>query len=557
MINYGSISEFAIGEVDFDFSTPDLFRELLNSRDINLTYLIEIQPYNDNKVNVIEGIPPIAVGAIGEFDFEVEGCLELLYISDKGYITEPSESPSNRVYLPLTTNPYQFEVSILSGQDFSGASPSFGAVRLLNGNKYFDSFLKYYWEGRNITVYVGGTDFKRNDFAIAFNGVISELEYNEDEIIINIQNYSQILETEFVQNIYEGLGGLDGGDDLTGSVKPLVYGEVKNIAPVLIDAVNLIYQAHDGSIESVDGVFDRGVGLTNAGDVSDITTATVSAGQFKTQLLGGYIKLGSSPDGRITADVKGDNNGGYVENVGAIISRLVKTKLGSQNFSGNQIDQGALNRFDLKITGAVGVYIQSTISLKNVIDALVNPLQAYWTFTRQGLLTAGVIDSFESANLTITEDDIYDGEFELVRTINPSWRLSFGYGRSWTVQTKDDLASGASIDRQTFVSEQYRQIIDESRVTRTLTASLNEKTFDSLLSNQSDALIQMGRIKNIFRVRRDVYRLKATALFFKVFIGDVISLKINRFGLNDGKNFIVTGIEEDAETGQTTLEVFG
>jgi hypothetical protein len=556
MINYQSIAEYAIGEVDFSNATPDPFRELLKSNDIELTYLIELQPYNDDQENIIEGVPPISVGAIGEFGFNVKGGLERLYISDTGYITEPIDSPSNRAYLPLTTNPYQFESSILSGGDFSGASPSFGAIRLLNGDKYFDNALSYFWKGRNVTVYVGGRDFKRSDFAIAFQGLVSETEYDDDEIIINIQNNSQTLETEFVQNLYEGAGGLDGGDDIKGSSKPLAYGEVKNITPVLVDATNLIYQVHDGATKSVDGVFDKGIALTNGGNVADITSATVGAGQYKTQLSGGYIKLGSSPDGSITADIKGDDFGGeYVDKVGAIVSRLVRTKLGASNFSDNQIDQGALNQLDESVTGACGFYIQSNTTLKSVIDALVNPLQCYWTFTRDGLLTAGVLDAPSSSSITLTESDILDNEFELITDIPPSWRIGLSYGRAWTVQNKDNLASAAPIDRQTFVSEQYRTVIDENRAIRTL--AVKEKRFDTLLANQSDALNELERIKRIFRELRQVYRIKAVDLFFKVFIGDVVNLKISRFDLSNGKNFIVTTIEEDAETGHTTLELFG
>jgi len=42
-----------------------------------------------------------------------------------------------------------------------------------------------------------------------------------------------------------------------------------------------------------------------------------------------------------------------------------------------------------------------------------------------------------------------------------------------------------------------------------------------------------------------------------VFIGDTIKVTMSRFGLDSGRNFIITGISEDVETGTTTLEVWG
>ncbi|MGH2173878.1 hypothetical protein ACQ1Z4_14290, partial [Enterococcus faecalis] len=87
------------------------------------------------------------------------------------------------------------------------------------------------------------------------------------------------------------------------------FGSPQNISPVLLVPASLIYQAHDGAMQSIDAVYDRGAPLTGAGDVADyaaLAAASVSSGQFKTCLALGLFKLGSAAAGTVTADVKGD-----------------------------------------------------------------------------------------------------------------------------------------------------------------------------------------------------------------------------------------------------------
>jgi hypothetical protein len=550
-----SISELAISEFVEDLSTPNLFRELLQDPEVNLTYLVEMLPYDETVQNSLSGIPPISAGSIGEFDFTSFGGLNTVYISNTGYTTEPNESPSNRVYLPLTDNPYQYEVSILNGDEFRGGIPSFGAVRLLNGDAELDSLINYYWNGREIKVYAGSEDFQRSQFALIFDGVCSGAEWSEDQIIINIQNKSQILETEFLQNLYGGEGGLDGNSDIEGNPKPLIYGECKNVTPVLVDPANLIYQIHDGSISSVDNVYDRGVELTNAGDVADITATSVSSGEFKTQLSGGYIKLGSSPDGTITINAKGDNSGGYVSKPAEIVQRIVTTKLGSKSFSQGTIDGGAFNVFDETVNYDIGIYIPETTTGRNVLDQIIIPLQGYWTFTRQGLLTLGVIDSPSNGDLIINDRDII--EISMQEKTPPSYRLTVGYARSWTKQTADNLAGAATTAYETFVSQEYRKSVSLNPSSRAKTSSTIEREFKTSIINESDSLDLLSRAKRIYGEKRERYRLKINGLLFQAFVGSSVTLKIPRFSLDNGKDFIITSISESAENNQTTLEVWG
>lgn len=554
-----SISTLALGEIPDDLSQAEAnpFQILLNNQDAQLIYLIEFEPYNENKQNTISGLPPIGAGAIGEFDFYYEGGIDNVYISDTGYITKPSESPANISYLPLTDNPLQFDVSIFNGDEFRGGLPSAGAIKVLNGDGSLDDLTNYYWGGRSVRVYAGSREFRRNQFSKIFDGLCRDVEASEDELIINLSDKSVLLETEFEQNLYDGTGDLEGGDDIANTPKPLAFGECKNVAPILVDAANLIYQVHDGSLQSIDAVYDKGVELTNAGNVSDITSTSVSAGYYKTQLNGGYIKLGGTPSGQITVDLKGDNSDTYITHPVDIADYLIRNKLGENSFDDTNIDAGALNSLKSEITLSTGLYISKRTSLKAMLDELLVPVHMYWTFTRQGMFTAGLFSPPSDPVLTIDSNDIDEEGFELLKIIDPAWRITVGYSKAWTVQKESDLATAATTDFRTFNSEEYRVVISENRQIRGKTLSAREVTFNTLLDNQADALEFLDRLEELYNYKRRVFKIKVLSPLFQVYLGQTVFLQMDRYGLDAGQNFLIVNISIDAETATTELELYG
>lgn len=556
MLSFGDLPYAAMDDADSG-AVGDPFAALLDNQGIQLEYLVEINPYDSSIEFQSAGVAPYGGGAFGDIDFVYDGTERQEYLSAFGYTTNGADTPAHTVYQPYLKNPFQFDVSILSGDEFRGGSVSFGALRILNGDGFFENYADYFWNGRAINVYAGSPSFTRNQFSRIFSGICGDIEYDEAEIIINIQDKTKVLQTEFSQNLYAGTGGLEGGANLEGKVKPLVFGEVKNITLVPVDIGNNIYQVHDGSIEEVTAVYDRGVELNSQGDVADITAASVTGSHFKTQLSGGYIKLGGNPDGLITADVKGDNTGGYVDRAGAVISRILRTKLGARNFSESDLDQGALNRVDDAIDGPIGVFINGNTDAQKIANDILIPLQCYWTFTRRGLFTAGVIDAPSDPVYTITENNIVDGKLSAQRVINPAWRIKAGYAKSWTVQSVDNLAAAATDVYEEFTSKEYRTIVSTDSVVRGKTASLRELEFNSLLIEEADANTQLQRFKRIYGTKRTVYRVTVKNLLFRVYIGDIINLKLNRFGLDAGKNFLIVSVAEDAESGETEMELWG
>ena len=559
MISVFSISEKSIGVLPeyASLATENPFANLLRGAGVDFTYLIELDPFDESVSRELSGAPVSTIPLSTMPRFTRSGGINTVYLSDKGFFTEPDDDPANTSYLPLVNNAFQFNVSIMSGREFRGGLPSFGAIRIKAGDGSLDGLSDMFWSGRRATIYAGGKGFSRSEFEPVFNGVVQSIEFDEDEIVVNISDKSHVLETSFNQILYAGTGGLEGGEDIKGDVKPLCYGEVKNVPLKLVDQANNIYQVHDGSIEEVTTVYDRGVALNDDGDVADITAASVSSGNYKTQLSGGYIKLGGNPDGRVTADVKGCNAGGYVDHVGAIASRLVSSKMGDQNFGSNDIAQGDLNALDSTIEGSVGIFINKRTQLNSVIDDMTVPLNLFWLFTRTGRLSIGLIDSPSNDVLSIQKDSVIDDTFDAIEVIPPAWRIKAGYGKNFQVQEPDDIAAAATDDHKSFATEEFRSVIVEDRNTRLKSIDGSEIEFESIFTSESAANDYLSRLVRIYQSPRKIYRLKVMDVLFRIYVGDVVRLYYDRYGLDGGKNFLVTSIGEDAEEGLTELEIWG
>lgn len=543
---------------EFDNSVADPFAMLLQNPDAQLIYLIELYPYDSTLPKTLYGIAPLGTSAYSQFDFTYNGGINPVYLSDVGFITEPGDTLVSQYFRACVDNPLQYETSVFSGSDFSGGNQSFGAVVITNGGGEMDFLEKYFWGSRRVVVKAGARGFAYSDFAIVFDGAASGIDADEERITITVRDNRVKTDQYLVPANYAGTGGLEGGADIANKPKPLCYGAVNNAEPVLINASNLIYQIHDGSISYVTAVRDSGVSLTNAGDVTDIMTAAVPAGNFKTDLSRGLIKLGSTPSGRITVDVLGENGyTGYVSKIGDIISRILKTRLGASSLDDASIDSGSLNRLNIEIPGPAGIYITDRITASSVLDELVLPVGAYWTFTRQGQLVVGIIDEPGTPTFTVTADNIDETGIRIVSTMQAAWRISVGYAPASVVQNEDELAGGTTVADRAFVTQEYRFVTFENEAILNQNIQATERVFLTRLANMADAQALLTRLSNIYTTRRRVYEAPTYRSLFRLYLGDTTKLVYNRFGMDAGANLRVVGIREDAETGLTSLELWG
>ncbi|HXU04986.1 MAG TPA: hypothetical protein VN903_28695 [Polyangia bacterium] len=130
--------------------------------------------------------------------------------------------------------------------------------------------------------------------------------FSETDIRITLRDRQQLVaDYPYQTTKYAGSNvlpaGLEGVADLLGKPKPVCYGVVKNVPAPCVNTSKLIYQVSDSTINSVDAVYDRGIGL-HVG-LRYVTRVTGSANDFLSVTYGGglFVAAGAairtSPDG--------------------------------------------------------------------------------------------------------------------------------------------------------------------------------------------------------------------------------------------------------------------
>ena len=485
--------------------------------------------------------------AVGEAESSALAGIASFYLSDRGYVSKPSDSPPSTIWLPRVQAPLAIERSLpLTPDAPRRLAVQFGDILLNNADGYFDDLVtRFALDGRRVAVKVGAPSFGYADFKLLYDGTAQGWWLADDNSArIRLRDAAWSLEIPLQQNLYAGTGGLAGGADLAGKPKPLAYGACGNVTAALVDPSALIYQVHDGAVQAIDAVYERGAAMTPAGDVADITAASVPAGNFKTQLSGGYFRLGSTPQGQITADLRGDAAGGsYVESTGAIALRVLLTRSG---LSASALDGYLFDALAAQQPAPVDIFVgtEERPTVAEFLDRLLRGIGGWWGTGREGRIGCGrLVPATGDPQYAFGPNQILRLErLDLPETISPpNWRRRVAWGRNWTVQTSD-IAGGVTAARRAFLAEAYRvaTAADAAVKAKHLLAT-DPDPVEGLFVNQADAEGEANRLLGIYSPDRQLLRATLKLPAFLVELGAKVKLSWPRYGLANGKLGVAVG----------------
>lgn len=522
------------------------YEDFLQTRDAKRIYLVELQPYNKDTAS-----------------------LEWLYFSEVGFKTEPSDTPSNTLFTKRVNRAFSYQVNLYGEGKVGGRSvPGFGTIELQNVDGGLD-YLRpenYAFDGRRCVVRLGGivdgVQMAYGDFGVIFDGTVEAIEFGDQLVTVRLRDPQHKIDVPLQSALYGGTGGADGTVELAGTPKPCLYGQVFNFEPVLVDPVLMIYQLHYQDIHSIQKVKDQGVQITagvNRGSYAGLVGTAPTAGQFDyvQSSAGSYVRLGSTPNGLVTVDAKGDDSGsGYVDSVAGIIERIVT---GPGGLSASDLDGATFTALNSANPATVGFYTRDPINIPDVLDLLVNSIGAYFTFSRSGKLQVGRIEQPSGTPVEVYSDDF---GFTRLPTVVPTWRLAIGYQKNHRPMSDADLATSfrpggvnAASAPALKTSMLYSSTSDAAVKTAHLLA-LDLKV-DTQLALLADATAEATRQLNLFKVVRDLYRVRVKSLPFARNLGEVVQLTLDRYGLEAGKLFTIIGMSENSDTSIVELDLWG
>ncbi len=531
----------------------------------------------------------------------------------------------------------RFKNELATSSEGSRTTASLGELQVNNADGQFDPWLNYGFDGRDIELYLGPPNGSfATEFGLIFKGKIDRLNINSNlslsllfkdkiaeldkpAITDNYElgvNISYTLTKQRLYNSGTGLytestistpGTAAVTKDLDGKSKPLLFGFVRNIEPILLDSATRTYQISVGPISDIDKVYDNGIPI-----------------DYRVDLSTGIFSAINNTVGTVTCDVKGINTnaGAYSDKLPYTIKYLVCTLGGVPS----------INFITSPLVGTlpIGYYLKERRNILDILDDLIKSIDGYYGFDIDGNFFYGVLaipshdipqkltgnsasrygdvvydnttnaytDSTlikrfvlasdiigaaspkptvdrttgyylvtEIPNNTIykaTASEVY-GELNILGLSNVARNVGIKFARNYTVQT--DLGSTVVATQREFAAQEWRQkVLDIPGVTtKFLTAPVIEPIESSIADidttdsggpatglDGADLLLARYLRKN----SEIIYQVSFSMFFNTIAearVGSIIKLEDARFGFASGRLAVLTSIELDYLNSQANI----
>jgi len=499
----------------------------------------------------------------------------VIYLSNIGY----TSSDATISFLPYLTGSIQTTESIsIEG----GMSMSFGDIQITNINGELDSWLdstKFIWVNRPIQVYLGDPRWVllnlaaiRNTatggFEKIFDGVIADIDSSSRESLnLKVRDKLERLNTPATESTLGTYGTWGGGQANQDSIIPLIFGEVSNISPMLIDPSQLEYSFNNGNTELVIEVRDNGAPIYT--DPSVYTGTEPRPSTVTVNLPTGKLKLLRAPIGTITTSVQGIKNsinldtgalvlGTYVNNIANLVALLITqygpvlTRLGV-----GDLDLVNLKAFSLDVNNqqATGIAIVDRSNMLIVCQSILASTNAQLFMNRKGLLQLLQLGVYTSdAVVNITDSNIMHHSLHISNRTDVIAATKVGYNKNYTPQTALALSLPAAHNVM-FKDEWYSKTVVDTSIRDTYKLDTAPIQKDTSLIKGSDANALALRLNNYFKVPKTVYSFVGSSALLSLKLGQGVLLTHNRFGLELGKSGQVISLSPNWQAGTINIEV--
>ena len=502
----------------------------------------------------IAELPLAAILTADQFDPSIT----TVYLSDKGFITTPSETPANTPFPARVIQPLAISRSILNEGLWGFINSSFGEIEIANPDGEYDAAASTFAiDGRRIVVRLLERGQTYADAVVQFDGTAANFIFDLDAVRIPVRDSGHKLDVPIQTTFYAGSGGAEGGSDLAGRPKPLAFGYVWNVEPVYLGVIGgkHTYQVHDGEIEDVPAARDRGVALTKV-------VGTPGSGQYSIDTSTGILTIGGNLPEQLTCDVEGahDADGNFPVTTAAIC-RLILDDYTS--LSNTELDGDAFTLLAGDEPGEIGIWIPDVRAVRDVVGELLTGIAAWGGFNRSGRFTVGRLTTpggairavLNSGNIIREGDRIQLERLPLPELLDPAvWRVAVGWRRNYTVQT--DIASGAAEADAKFAAQEYRLAASADATVQLKHLLARDIFLPSNFKDEADATTKAAALQALFGDGAGLYRARAKNQSPLLDIGETVQIEYPRYGLDDGRLATIVAVSPDAQRNEVELIVF-
>ena len=457
-----------------------------------------------------------------------------LYLSNRNYITGSADTPASTAYQACIAG----GVSTSEALNLDGSpSMSWGDIEIANADGSRDGWLDYVWANRAVNVYVGDPTWPRADFRLVFSGVVDDIASRARDVLnLRLRDKLERLNAPVSE------ATLGGSTDNKDRLTPLVFGEVHNVEPLLVNPATLIYQYHTGAAERLIEVRDNGAPITT----------------YTSDLANGKFTLTAAPVGQITCDVQGAKpSGTYRNDVGRLVQYIAQNYGPSTTrFSSGDLDATQLAAFVTACPQAVGLYLADRANVLAVCQDLAASVGAQVVVTSTGLLRLIRIALPAAGTATaVTAADMDARTLQISERPAVMATAKLGYARNWAPQTSG-LAGGLPASSAAALGQEWLTVTSTDATTAsTYKLDAQPVQTDTLLIDATEATTEAARRRDLWKTPRAIYTATYRAHLMLVELGDTWTLTHERLGLSAGKTGLVVSIERDWLKGRCTVGV--
>lgn len=514
---------------------------------------------------------------------ETTGTLRTFRLTDiaGGYNTGPTDTPANVHYMPRVNQPGSYNRTLFGGRGRTSgvADVDRGSIQLNNIDNGLDDLYNYAFDGYDLTIHA--LDDALTPYTsrrMIFKGTVEQTEVLSDEVRLQLRSRLAILDVPIQTATFAGttingtLKTAEGETNLKDTPKPLLYGAPVLIGAILVNRFFGVYQIGQ-RFDTISEVRDRGALLTSTGtDYATLTAlcdATIASGAWATCKALGLIRVGGNVTQQVLTVKAAEGSTSANRRAGAVVGRILAQVAGLVP----DVDFKYADLQALDTAAPYEVEYWTGTSNPTILDVVSEILDSVGASIAPDALGVFRIVQFRgvvgTSKATYTEVEAMDNSGTGILRVPtgdegngiPASKSTMYHSRNYAVTSKENLAGTVTTNDPAyvdFVTKEWRQVDKTNPNVSTIHKLAKPIEFETHLTTLADATAEVDRRNQLYGIKRDRFQFPVKFEYASSLdLGDVVTLKLNRFGLESGKNFVIIGIQQDHEEQSTTLELWG
>jgi hypothetical protein len=501
-------------------------------------------------------------------------------VASDEFATLDTDSMPSTPFAGVLESGLRFHRAIVDGDKLGGMSSGYSDLVINNSGGDYDAYANSL-DGSRVVVKYGARGASFDTYVTLYDGVAEgEATIDEDSMTLHLYDDNKRLDIPAQPSLYGGTGGIDGDSNVAGKRKPIWLGTCSNVTVPLIDAVNLVYQLHDGPVSGILHVYDRGVELsynstTDYASYAALIAATITPGRFASCVAVGVIRLGAKPDGVVTVSANGAVSNGLVATYptsGTFFSDTASAMhyLLTISTANVVVDGGAVIALKAAQGAAIGYFIgpDDDRTIRQALDDLSYGILGYAGFRRDRSFDMGLIAIPTGSPLSSYTGDGTGEDFYTLKQLPlpsvmapPPYRIRAAYSRNWTIQT--DIDATVDAGTQTLRKAPYSVAASTNSSLSTTIQAAHPQAQDPdvwpcWFVNSSDAVSFANSTLTLFGgATRNLFEMVVSADAYKLDLANPIQVTDSRYGLSGGRALAIVSIDDDTSEEQATVQGIG